>query len=232
MNREEVIAKVKKMQALVDHESTPENERNTAYNMLQKMMLKYSIEQAELGENKEDTVVMIRVECRNIKQWQKMLGVNIALGMKCEIITSRTGQKTTDLVFMGHKADVEVATYLFETLSRTLTKAARKQYNTDKLWKVCSEGKYLNGYITAAASAINERLVASYQEAVQEAQCTDLVVVRGQEVQDYMNEQFPNLKKGRKTRVTAIGSREGREKGQSVDLQRGITSTQAQGAIR
>ena len=46
-----------------------------------------------------------------------------------------------------------------------------------------------------------------------------------------MEDNFPNLRKGRRQKSYAAGAREGMEKGASVALTKGITTTQKSGAI-
>lgn len=223
MDREEILSKIRKMKALVEDPTGNEHEQATAYRMMQAMLVKYQVELHELGQIEDDQVVTIEVEVpERIRPWRKILSGAIAHGMECEVIITHGRTRKKVLMFMGHASDVEVAIYLFEMLSTELQRCGHKTWADKDMHLVVSKNKFMNGYGIATSREIKTRLVEARKEAVEESDCTAMVVVRGDEVSKYVKQKFPMLKFGR-TKSYKHGELDGMIKGQNVSLNKALT---------
>jgi len=225
--REKVVSRLLKLQALAENPGATEAERDTATMRLGEIMFKYGISDRDLSSTeavdaamaKEDVPYMGNGNRRAL--WEVRMGNRLARVFDCAAVSDWKNDGSPFLCIMGMKDDVEIASYFFKFLRRTVY-ASAQQYST----KVSARNTYAFGMV----ERLDERLKEAYKYrdvVAEESDCMDLVHVKKGAVKEYKENEFPNTVKGPKPQMS--GSRgdymAGMAAGEKVSLARPITST-------
>jgi hypothetical protein len=229
-NKQKMIDKILKLLELGSEKNPNEHERNLAADTAAKLMAKYSIEFIDLknGKPKEEIFGNEYVKGMSAKYftWEGDLATYIIGAFDGKIVFRNYLDGTWSACFIGTKSDVEIATFFFKYLRRTVGKAAdgysrlKKERETFATGMVMQIGKRLNDLYKK-----REEFIPS--------DCKDLVVIKKEGVTDYMKKLFPHVRTGKANRPS--GSREawakGAQAGQKVNLSRPIGNNSHQGYI-
>lgn len=167
---EKIIVKIQNLLDLANNNPN-ENEAVAAALKAQELMAKYNVHVESVHEMQEeiDEAIFNNMEHAGNRRWRRYLANIIAKNFRCKIYLS--GEC---IVFYGYKNDTQIALKVFTMLVSVATKLAQKEYYNHRK-------KYGN------AKGIMNAFLIGFCEGVKEAldrQCTALMIVTPQEVED------------------------------------------------
>ena len=205
---ERVLDKVKKMLALAGNNPSKE-EAESALLMAQRMLAKYGLSMEDV-DTMEDVVKEIVnegvTEYAKTPWWHKSMAMIIASNFKCSVYTSRSGGYSR-IKFVGVKEDVDVAREVFNYAIDIANKKAL-QFTR----KIRDRGENTKGIRNDFLLGFLNGIEAKFQEQVQSDATLALAIVVPKEVTDYVENNL-TLRKGRASRVTALGNAEAKSEG-------------------
>ena len=208
--KQKMVERVLKLLELgdADNNSNP-NERESAMRMAAKLMAEHAIDFVDLrdGQKKDETFITIDIVSASTQKvsWQAALAAAIARTFDCKVI-SRAGREKWTLTFVGMKSDLEIATFFYKSLRRTVGRMGETTYE-----KVADRNTYCYGMVLTIADRLTD-LFARRAEFIP-SDCRDLVLVKTQELDKHYKNLFPNAVNSRKT--TLSGSKDSFEKGKA-----------------
>lgn len=183
---EKIIAKIKKVLELSKNNPSEEEAKSAALKA-QKLMAEYHISLSEVKEMGDiDNIVEKCVDVGTGNKWKYSLAGVIAKNFRCKHFFY--GKST--VVFYGYEVDAEIAAETFRFLYTTGIKKATNYYNKLRN-SVTKDGKYFNGI------GIKNCFLIGYLEGIKdelEKQCTALMIVIPQKVQEEYCNRTKNLK--------------------------------------
>lgn len=247
-NNDEMSAVVERIQKLLAlSESANEHEAGLAAAKAAELLMKYNLTMDKVELSPEEVEVgyetMLYVNTKKAQRWEQRLAYDVARFHFCEVLVS-----PHHIYFVGREANREVAMYVFTQLAERLHKLARKETrayikrqkgfwnearalhpelpefdhrihlkgaNHHKAWRAA--------WLDGAVSGIRDQL-----ETQRTAKATEgskaLVVVRGQEVSEFVEQQFPNTRKkaARQTRNWDAFV-QGVDQGKNMQIQPGLS---------
>lgn len=233
LDREEVLRKIKAMEALVADPNGNPHEQENAMRIMQKLRTEYDVQLFEL-KVKDEIIEEDLLHSKRKSGWMKKLASILAKSFDCKSLID-----AHSLSIMGAPHDIEVVKYMYESLSRTLqngAKKAHKEYMENNDYFVPRRPATLmafkNTYIIEASIIIGKRIEDARKKAVDDSGCTALVVTKEKAVEDAMREKYPFAKPQKaKYRGCNQAVHAGREHGRSVALSQGITQQSTGGQI-
>jgi len=166
-----------------------------------------------------------------VPQWSWRMAHAVCQASDCDFYltwTFRGGKRVNKMRFIGHTSDCQVASYLYDTLSK-------------RLWAMSAEDARANGrtgaklakfrwdFMFGAADAIYQRLVREQKEFAQTAQQSSagaMVVVKKGAVKEWIAKNAPNLTTHRSNRndneYDYAALHAGAAAGRSIDIRQGI----------
>ena len=212
MINEKVLQKIKKLLEVTIENGASENETKMAALKAQKLMSEYGIKsvdgslgnQNEISEGKADK----KYTKTESSKFCIFLAKAVAQNFRCKFYIIKGGQEKVQIIFVGHRSDVEICTKVYEMLLNSMSKLSIKAYR-----KLKSEGGYTKGFFQSYNFAFIEGI-----KSVLDDQCTALALV----IPDDVKEEFANKISGSKTikikrkvnhqnlEASAIGLRDGK----------------------
>lgn len=220
--KKRMIEKVLKLLELGDtNNNTNPNERESAMRMAAKLMADYAIDFTDLrdGQKKDNTFIQVDVGSASTQKvsWQSVLAGAIANTFDCKCI-NRYPPTGWVLTFVGMKSDLEIATFFFKSLRRTVGRMGEANFR-----KISDRNNYCFGMVSTISDRLTD-LFARREEFIP-SDCKALVIRKTQELDTFYHKLFPNIRKG--SRVQLRGSyaayNQGSEDGKHVSLNRPIT---------
>lgn len=190
--RETIIEKIRKMMALASNNPS-EAEATSAALMAQKLMAKYHVEEKELGEDISESNIesLTIILSGKVQKWRISLAQALARNFRCRVYLVNG-----DVTFYGFTEDIQICSEVFKSLysignklSEKAKREVRKEDGTAKGVK--------NSFCLGFVSGIRKEL---------EKQCTALMVVVPQEVNDQFEEMTANFKVKSSTIKTNVNS--------------------------
>lgn len=186
----DIKAKIEKLLAKTIENGCTVEEAASAAKMVQRLIKKYHVDLAEIGDEPEKADSE-RLDAKSVKKWEIRLVSAIARNMRCEVIISRryvaTSVNRKSFVYIiGMDADRKAVISLYEKLRKICKVGMKKEQNYHKAMFGTSKGiadSYGFGFMQAIRSEM-------------EKQAKALVLVTPKEVDDRVQELFPH------TRVT------------------------------
>jgi len=226
MEKENIISKIEKLLNLANHPNTSEYEASSATLMAQKLILQYSIEESEMGRNKEkDPFITKSLTFSKTPIVYKFIFKVIHEATLTQTFTQRFQYRSTSIFFFGRKSNVEVAIHMFVFLKRTyqnIWENYQKESQSIARWKQA----YFKGITLGILSKLRdqEKLIAQKSDAT----CTAIVRCK-KEVEIELKKQY-NLESSntssyyRDTEIQADGFKAGR----NIDLHSAIENKKAE----
>ena len=222
MAEESIISKIHKLLALATSDN--ENEAALAAAKAQSLLIEYNVSDEELEEYstvKNEKVVEVRTygKTRSRIKWRVNLAFPIARANLCKVIMS----SGSSLIWIGKKTNIEVAQYLYDTITADLERIA------DREWKNVgahlSHGKtWKNSFYYGAIEVIEDRLSTNLI-ALKEVPANNALIVHNDvDIADYVKVKYPKLY----STYTSINRRDysgyqsGRTAGRSIQFGRGM----------
>ena len=184
----DIKAKIEKLLAKTVENGCTIEEAAAAAKMVQKLIGKYHIELAEIG-NETETADSEILDVKSIRKWEIRLITTIAMNMRCEAIVSHrytddSVNRKSFVYIVGMDADRKAVILLYEKLRKICKVGMRKEQNYHKFMYGNIKG-IADSYGTGFTQAIREEMTK---------QAKALVLVKPKEVDDKIQELFPNVK--------------------------------------
>jgi len=232
---DDVVQRIQKMMNMtVENGCTPAEAAHAAAKV-QELMQKHSLSMFDVEKKTYDEAILIEeLETGKavVPEWMGTLAVAVA--PDCKVIWWRHGGPTKYLRFIGYKTDAQVASYMYDTLSRALLAEADKQ-GRHALRTGGRLMKYKADFMQYAALAIYKR-TRKEQETFKSSSNTAgaLVCVKGTAVDKYIEDNLGTIKWSKETTKQKIRDRaatqDGWKAGSEIPLRQGIEG-QAQGRL-
>lgn len=239
MAEEKILSRIQKLLALAT--SNNEAEAALAASKAQTLLVEYNISEEELNgysNEKSEKVVEIRTKGKNNQNrsnWFITLAHTLALPNLCKLLTSGSG----GLIWIGKPTNIEVAQYLFDTLSRDLLRIADMQFAIYKYtneyngeaWKTIHGKTWKNNFYFGAIQTIGERLRANLRQLEYDhSNLNALVVQNDVELKEYMRNHYPRLTSNRQNlNINRAAYEAGKATGRSISFGRGVGAGGASG---
>lgn len=184
MNTDNILSKIEKLLARTEENGCTPEEAAVAATMVQKLIAKYHVDMRKAGTNADDVDME---EVPVTRRWQNVLLAVVAQNMRCKCV-KHTHNRHTIIRVLGHKIDRQavVETYM------TLECMCRKNLFVEKLIAK-RHGESTRGLETDYCLGFCDGV-----ENTMEIQAKALVLVVPKEVNDYIDEHYGKLRKGRK----------------------------------
>ena len=236
--KQEIISRIMKLLELGDEDkNTNPHERELAQKKAAKLMADYAIDFKDLREEKKDNVFVTFTTDEGFEgriDWEATLAQAIAVVFDSQTVNTVFGSrqwKHWKLSFMGTKSDVEIAMFFFKYLRRTVGRLAESKVTLETIH--VPYGKKKSSFLKQSRTAycfgmmtmIGDRLKELYakREEFFNSDCKALMVVKKNELADYVKQQFPGV---RVTHARLNGDQRafgwGEEDGKHVNLNRPI----------
>lgn len=222
MEQEKILEVIKKCLALST--SSNEHEAAAAAAKAQELLFKHNLSMAQVEDIQEVSAVGESHENYHVSKnegfWIRDLAFAVAKFNFCEaMVGSRHGHNW--ITFIGEKHNMEVTSEIFKWLAGQLSPLAReawKVYNASNGYE--RKGAFRRGFFEGAVSTIRHRLFEQWMTLQrQDEKSTALVVIKGKEVSEYVENRFPHAKAAKDTFLSGCdGHRAGREAGERVSL--------------
>lgn len=180
MKQEKIIQTIRKVLELSKNNPS-EEEAKAAALKAQELLAKYHIDISEIEDidDKTEEITEISVDVPS-KKWKYTLAQIVAKNFRCKHFYY--GKKT--LVFYGHKTDAEVAAETFKYLFDIGNRCAGREVDKVFANTGTSAGVY-NSFVKGFCEGVSEVL---------DKQCTALMLVVPQDVNDAYDEKTKNFK--------------------------------------
>ena len=189
----DIKAKIEKLLAKTVENGCTMAEATSAAKMVQKLIGKYHIELAEIGNEKE-TVDGETLDVKSIRKWEIRLINVIAGNIRCEAIVSHRYvggniNRKSFVYIVGLDADRKAVILLYEKLRKICKEGMRKEQNYQKSMYGTSKG-IADSYGFGFTMAIKNEM---------EKQAKALVLVKPKEVEEKIHELFPDARASRRS---------------------------------
>ena len=195
-----ILDKIKKLLTLAKDKSATQNEVEIALAMAEKLSKEHQIDINEIDLNIggiDYEYISIDTKTFEPKHWINELCSIIAYGYNCELIrhTASTGKKYMRLI--GFKEDVEMCEEVTFTTKMIIREMANNQ------WLINGKQKeFRSSYILGFLEGLHNKLKDERKEKFhipEQAEKYGLIVKKKNEViNEYISEQYTDLKKGRR----------------------------------
>lgn len=184
----DIKAKIEKLLAKTVENGCTMEEAASAAKMVQRLIKKYHVNLAEVGDESEKADSE-RLDAKSVKKWEIRLVSAIARNMRCEVIISRryvaTSVNRKSFVYIiGMDADRKAVISLYEKLRKICKVGMKKEQSYHKAMFGTSKGiadSYGFGFMQAIRSEMEKQTKA-------------LVLVTPKEVDDKVQELFPHAR--------------------------------------
>lgn len=184
----DIKAKIEKLLAKTVENGCTMEEAAVSAKMVQKLIGKYHIELAEVG-NETETADGEVLDVKSVRKWEIRLVSTIARNMRCEAIVSHRYtagniNRKSFVYIIGMDADRKAVILLYEKLRKICKVGMKKEQNYHKSMYGNAKG-IADSYGFGFTMAIKEEMTK---------QAKALVLVKPKEVDDKVQELFPNVK--------------------------------------
>lgn len=219
-----MMSVLEKMLRLAMDSGATEGEKEVAERKASEIMAKYKIHRSELSlQDKSDPDAgMNRSLCKIIdlnSKWIITLVSGLTTVFECRpVLHTGYRKRITGIEVFGEHDDVETVVEMFNRIQLHITWAAWKEVGQN------AGARRLRSFCQGATDRVYYRLRKMYQRMQSESvQCRDLVIVKSQKAQDYLNREISNLQKlkGRASENSHKYAKEyfaGTEAGDKIDL--------------
>lgn len=184
----DIKAKIEKLLAKTVENGCTMDEAATAAKMVQRLIKKYHIDLAEIGDESEKADGE-RLDAKNVKKWEIRLISAIAKNMRCKVVVSHRHisesiRRKTFVYVIGMDADRKAVIALYDKLRKICKVGMKEEQNYHKKMFGTSKG-IADSYGFGFMQAIKGEM---------EKQAKALVLVTPKEVDDKVQELFPYAK--------------------------------------
>lgn len=211
------------------------NEAMVAMAKVQEMLAKYNLDIEAVrshDEKSKQTLIKDQEDLTLVKtegKWVKLLYQVISTHNLCQIIYSDRGKLRYTVWILGEPHNIELVKFLCEILQPKLRKMARTSWaEYSRGYGESKKNAYIRAYLQGAVLGIDYKLRDEKKNVYQsQPQYQALVRVKGVELENFVNQSFPNLKIGRGTSQlsSSDGTQHGIRDGRNINLQKPISNS-------
>ncbi|MFW6047157.1 MAG: DUF2786 domain-containing protein [Candidatus Woesearchaeota archaeon] len=187
--REKFLSKIKNLLKKTVENGATKAEAEASILLAQKLMAKYKIEESELDDVKEKTDIIeefIFEEFKKRRGWIYILGDIIAENFSCYSLQIM-GHRSSNLMFVGHRSDIEIAKavflYAYDVLRQSSLEYARKIAKLEG----GNQNRIRNDYIVGFLVGIEEKFDLQREEIQEE---TGLILLKDEAVSQFVEENI------------------------------------------
>lgn len=221
--KEDIITLIQKLLAL--SKSSNENEAGLAAAKAQELLFKYNLELSEIEAAADSSEKKARktvtkdwdsvASPKNYGRWKVTLVHRISRYNFCDVILY--GRERVLIVGQPHNiaAVKELYSWIGEQILRFASEACRNYTGFDRI------PTFRRSFLESAANTVCNRLYRQWEASKTASENSTALVIRHEAmVKEYIEEQFPDLRKGRSHRGGSSydGHRAGIEAGNKVDI--------------
>lgn len=207
MENESIIKKIQKLLAKASSTDSI-HEREALLLKAQELLLEYNLDASHLDLKVE--VGILEEQLNYYDDWESTLLRVIAKNNFCRTVRQPWNKKIN---VIGKSNNISVCIYLHKFFNSTLLELSIKSY-----MKMCDErlggqdpskaqkNKYLNEYLLDGVHGIAYKMRMQKEEAMNNAKVSDLILINDTDVQKYVDEKYPNLRKSRGGSYNPMGS--------------------------
>lgn len=184
----DIKAKIEKLLAKTIENGCTVEEAASAAKMVQRLIKKYHVDLAEIGDEPEKADSE-RLDAKSVKKWEMRLVSAIARNMRCEAIVSHrytagNVNRKSFVYIIGMDADRKAVILLYNKLRKICKVGMKKEQDYHKCMYGTSKG-IADSYGLGFTQAIREEMTK---------QAKALVLVTPKEVDDKVQELFPHAR--------------------------------------
>ena len=230
---QDIVDKIHKLLALKAGAPNPAEAENAA-RRIQEILIRYNLDLEEVeakGQSKKKKVGQIEIDLNALQakteaDWVMSLYNVIARHNLCRVIKIVVGYVKYDqgrVAIIGKSHNIEIVAYTVEVLIPMIRAAEKESWRTYQ--GVEKRNTFKRGFLLGCVNGINSQLEKATAELEsQHNTLTSLMVINHQEVMEYINEQYSNLrgsKSGRTSSQSGYGL--GHDAGSKMNITKGIT---------
>lgn len=232
-DQESILRRLRALIARAEHPNTPKPEAELSRKQAEKLMAKYSINAALLGDLEENKTKPSHFKFDIFGSYMLDRGIlinGIADVFNCKVIRHQNRYGTDDYSLFGFEADLDMVWTLWESIDRQAT---------DALFSMPGSVSFKKSFMSGFTNEVVNRLRDFYAEAIKEAEAesgtpgTAIVLAnRKDEVQAYMDQTIGKTTKSKLRRSgDAGGYFAGAHAGSKADISLNDRKLANQGAL-
>lgn len=219
---DDIMNRIRKLQATASHENTTENEAKIAAQKAAKLMAEYNLTLADISLEEEDMVM----GHQSVGHKQTHMVINCVAAI-AEFTDTRVWKSRTTVVYFGLEPDVAIAKYLTSVIHSALETEWGLYKKTETYKENKKHGKSLRtSFMIGMCCRLNERMrqIKRAEQPIQHNTGTALVVVKKAAVDEAFKDLGVNLKKGVKRTYSTDqrAQQAGYQAGENVSLNKAI----------
>lgn len=234
-----ILDRLKKIMKLQEG-ATTQGEAEAAAAAAQRLIIQYNLDIStiDLSDKVEDKANIEEVKLpykdkRTGGEWRLNLMYAIADNNFCSVLYWRGIQ---NMVLIGTRANIEMVTYLYNSLAERLFQIAKEEYKTYKIDKLAymvthliekpiSYDAFYRRFLNGAAYGVRKKLQDGLKKLKEEnTSLTGLMVYNEKALLDYKKEKYNPRMRNRETKVDEVFVK-GVETGEKIDIHKGIRET-------
>jgi hypothetical protein len=239
MVEDSIILKIKKLLALSKKNSN-ENEAAAAAAKAQELLIQHNLTMSRIDSADFEKRERVAHQYQEIFQqnrinWKVDLAVTVSKANLCKILTSGRS-----LIWIGKPSNIEVAQYLWETLTHDLEDICGHRWNdilklrnladkygenlfTDYSLRYVHGKTWKNSFYYGALNTISERLNETKKNLSQDQNISALIIFNDKEVEHYIADTWKHLTHSN-SNFNLYGSAysSGKEAGKSIQFKQGM----------
>lgn len=209
--RDDIIELIQGLLAKTEARGATEAEASSAASKVQELLGKYNLSMAEITPVDGSAPLVGQLTSylngADGKAWLKSLSVVVASAYYCRVILSypkfediQSGlcrQDAAGFIFIGREVNAAVCGEMLKWLEHQIWDIAKHDQRNLRL-----RGKRMGSYLEGMVATIGQRLRQQRNERdSRDVQMKALTIRYAEENSDYVEESFPNLRKGRRSKV-------------------------------
>lgn len=218
---EAMLRRVQGLLAKASDDAATPAESETYMAKATELMAKYGIQQAMLdaakpaGQRETVTHKRIVIEGPYATQKQNLLGW-LAKPLRCQAVWHTGRGRETAITLFGYPSDLAQV----ETLYASLLLQAIRDVLNEHVPYYENKAAYRRSFLEGFAAEVSDRVKAIYQrvETTDEPGTALVLVDRSKAVTSAVDEMFPKLRSGRRSRLSGGGHGDGRRSAQRADI--------------
>ncbi len=198
--KQKIINKIQKILIQAkDQEDTPEGKTFKRHAAM--LMAKYRIQETELDLETDNFIADVYEFLNDRKkqpQWVPEIVSTFAYTFDCKMVYRRKWD-SVEYELIGTFSDIETALYFIEVVCNHIEAETFETFPQKTYWKKRNQlGNVAAQVIWNRAWELKSQMDSSIHE---DESCTALVIMKKEEIQDAVDELYPNLKVGRKKKT-------------------------------
>lgn len=222
---------LKKIRDLLDlAESSNEHEAELARTQAERLMVRWSVDESMLESKAErkGKVITQNIPLKGVyatAHAQLLHCIAEGLGGSVKVLLHKSGNKTTHAICAGFEADIDRVIYIHTSLQLQANVALNRWWDVEKRsifhGQLSASEKFRarRMFLMSFAGGVRSRMQEERRTAEGDTPGYALVLRdRSAEVDEAVNEMYPNVRKGRALKGSSLGGNEGYAAGRNANV--------------